>query len=79
MQAFGNRGDVLVAFTTSGNSENVRRALVQAKSQNVATIAFLGRNGGSSAGIADIDLLVQGDNTARIQDSTKYCCIVFAK
>lgn len=71
VKAFGNRGDVLVVFTTSGNSENVRRALVQAKSQGVVTIAFLGRDGGSSAGIADVELLVPGSKTARIQELHK--------
>jgi D-sedoheptulose 7-phosphate isomerase len=71
VQAFGKCGDVLVALTTSGNSENVRRALVQAKSQTLVTIAFLGRDGGGSAGIADIDFLVPGSKTARIQELHK--------
>jgi phosphoheptose isomerase len=67
--AFGVSGDVLVCLTTSGNSKNVVRALEEAKARNLKTIAFLGRDGGSTIGIADVDLLVKGDSTARIQEA----------
>ncbi len=66
--AFGQAGDVLICFTTSGNSKNVLRALEEAKARKLKTIAFLGRDGGSTAGISDIDLLVKDDSTARIQE-----------
>ena len=66
--AFGQAGDVLICFTTSGNSKNVLRALEEAKARKLKTIAFLGRDGGSTIGIADIDLLVKDDSTARIQE-----------
>jgi D-sedoheptulose 7-phosphate isomerase len=67
-KAFGRPGDVLVAFTTSGRSENVRRALIAAKDLKMKTIAFLGRDGGRCAGLADIELVVANDVTARIQE-----------
>ena len=67
--AFGRAEDVLICFTTSGNSKNVVRALEEAKARKLKTIAFLGRDGGSTAGIADIDLLVKNDSTARIQEA----------
>ncbi len=70
--AFGKSGDVLVAISTSGKSKNVRRALEQAKQTQLKTIAILGRDGGSSAGIADVDLVVPGDSTARIQEAHKF-------
>ena len=66
--AFGQAGDVLICFTTSGNSKNVLRALEEAKARKLKTIAFLGRDGGSAIGMADIDLLVKDDSTARIQE-----------
>lgn len=66
--AFGQAGDVLICFTTSGNSKNVLRALEEAKARKLKTIAFLGRDGGSTIGMADIDLLVKDDSTARIQE-----------
>ena len=66
--AFGQAGDVLICFTTSGNSKNVLRALEEAKVRKLKTIVFLGRDGGSTIGIANIDLLVKDDSTARIQE-----------
>jgi D-sedoheptulose 7-phosphate isomerase len=67
--AFGVSGDVLVCLTTSGKSKNLIRALEEAKARELKTIAFLGRNGGSTIGIADIDLLVKSDSTARVQEA----------
>jgi D-sedoheptulose 7-phosphate isomerase len=67
--AFGQPGDVLIGFTTSGNSKNVIRALEEAKARNLKTIVFLGRDGGSTIGMADIDLLVKDNSTARIQEA----------
>src|SRR5438046_5142660 len=69
--AFGVPGDVLICLTTSGKSKNVMRALQEAKARKLKTIAFLGRDGGSTIGIADIDLLVKDDSTARIQEAHK--------
>ena len=67
--AFGVPGDVLICLTTSGKSKNVVRALQEAKARKLKTIAFLGRDGGSTMGIADIDFLVKDDSTARIQEA----------
>ena len=72
VQAYGRPGDVLVVFTTTGNSENVFRALAAAKDLSVKTIAFLGRDGGKCAGLADVELLVRGKVTARIQEGHKF-------
>jgi phosphoheptose isomerase len=69
--AFGHEGDVLICFTTSGNSKNVVLALEEAKSRKLKTIAFLGRDGGSTIGIAHIDLLIKNQSTARIQEAHK--------
>jgi phosphoheptose isomerase len=66
--AFGLPGDLLICLTTSGKSRNIERALQEAKTRKLKTIAFLGRDGGSTAGMADIDLLVRSDSTARIQE-----------
>jgi phosphoheptose isomerase len=69
--AFGVPGDLLICLTTSGKSKNVKRALEEAKARKLKTIAFLGRDGGSTVGMADVDLLVRGDSTARIQEAHK--------
>lgn len=71
VQAFAQSGDVLVAFSTSGNSENVRRALVKAAEKGVKSVALLGRDGGRCAGLASVELIVRSDVTARIQEAQK--------
>jgi len=70
--AYGAEDDLLVCLTTSGKSKNVRRALEEAKKRKLKTIALLGRDGGSTIGIADVDLVVKGDSTARIQEAHKF-------
>ena len=69
VHAFGKPGDVLIVFTTSGNSQNIVRALEEAKKCGVYSIAFLGKGGGNCKGIADLDVIVPGTmTTARIQE-----------
>lgn len=65
------KGDVLIAFTTSGKSKNVLRALEEAKRKGVESICFLGRDGGFTKGVATLDLLAPGASTARIQEAHK--------
>src|SRR6266478_7215901 len=67
--AFGQPGDVLICLTTSGKSKNIVRALVEAKARKLKTIALLGRDGGSTIDMADVDLLVRSKSTARIQEA----------
>jgi D-sedoheptulose 7-phosphate isomerase len=67
--AFGVPGDVLICLTTSGKSKNLIRALEEAKARKLKTIAFLGRDGGSMLGMADVDLLIKSNSTARVQEA----------
>jgi D-sedoheptulose 7-phosphate isomerase len=69
VRAFGRKGDVLIAITTSGKSKNISLALEAAKEVGIASIALLGKGGGFTRGIATVDLIVPGDVTARIQES----------
>jgi D-sedoheptulose 7-phosphate isomerase len=62
------KGDLLIAFTTSGKSKNILRALEEAKRKGIESICFLGRDGGFTKGVATLDLIVSGNNTARIQE-----------
>ena len=62
-------GDVFIGISTSGNSENVRRALEMAKSKGCKTAALLGQDGGIIGKIADIPLIVPCNTTARVQES----------
>jgi D-sedoheptulose 7-phosphate isomerase len=72
VRAFGNESDVLIAISTSGNSRNIQRAIEEARTRELKTIALLGRSGGSTAGLAEVDLVVKGDATARIQEAHKF-------
>ena len=72
VRAFGNSGDVLVVISTTGKSKNIRRAIEEARNRKLKAIALLGRDGGAAAGIGDVDLIVKGDSTARIQEAHKF-------
>ena len=65
------KGDVLIAITTSGKSKNILRALEEANRKGVESFAILGRDGGFTKGVATIDLIVPGSVTARIQEAQK--------
>ena len=65
------KGDVLIALTTSGKSKNVLRALEEAERRGIESICFLGRDGGFTKGVATVELLVPGSKTARIQEAHK--------
>lgn len=65
----GKKGDVLIGISTSGNSENILRALKVAKSKGMATVAMTGKSGGKMKDIADFLLNVPSTDTPRIQES----------
>jgi phosphoheptose isomerase len=67
----GQKSDVLIAFTTSGKSRNVLRALEESRRCGLESICFLGRDGGFTKGVATLDFLAPGNNTARIQEAHK--------
>ena len=70
--AFAQKEDVLIAISTSGKSANIRCALEEGNARGLKTIALLGRDGGPSKGLADIDLIVPSSVTARIQEMHKF-------
>lgn len=72
VRAYGQAGDVLIALSTSGKSRNVLSAIEEARRRKVHTIAFLGKAGGFTSGAADIEIVVEGTETARIQEAHKF-------
>lgn len=60
VQALGQPGDVLVVLSTSGNSANVVRAVDAAVERKMRTIGLLGRDGGTLAGVCDLEWIVPG-------------------
>ncbi|PKP17016.1 MAG: phosphoheptose isomerase [Bacteroidetes bacterium HGW-Bacteroidetes-21] len=69
IEAMGNEGDILIGFSTSGNSVNVNKAMEKAHSKKMKTIAFTGKDGGHIKDLADISLIIPHSNTARIQEA----------
>jgi D-sedoheptulose 7-phosphate isomerase len=72
LRALGRAGDVLIAFTTSGASPNVLKALAAAKDLGLKTVAFLGRDGGEAGKLADCALVVRHWDTARVQEGHQF-------
>lgn len=68
VEAFGTKGDVLLAISTSGNSENVYLAIEKARQQGMRVIAFLGKNGGKCRGLSDAEIIVPSSLTSCIQE-----------
>ena len=68
LQAIGTKKDILICITTSGNSKNILKVLKEAKKKNIFTIGFLGNKGGKAKKNCDIKLVVNSNNTARIQE-----------
>jgi len=68
IEASGRKGDVLVGISTSGNSPNVVKAMLNAKEIGMVTVGFTGSKGGEMKEICDIMIQVPSDDTPRIQE-----------
>ncbi len=68
VEALGRKGDVLVGISTSGNSENILRAVDMAHKIGMYVIGFLGMDGGKLKPRCDLSIVVPSDSTQRIQE-----------
>lgn len=68
VEAFGQPGDWLFALSTSGNSKNIIKAVVAAKSRDMKTVALLGKDGGALKGQCDYEFIVPAYTSDRIQE-----------
>lgn len=88
VEAYGKKEDILIVFTTSGNSPNIVNAVAKAQEREMKTIAFLGKTGGKLKGVADFELVIEEFNSSdHIQEAHKCAmhiiidrveCILFA-
>ncbi len=69
VEAYGGPGDVVIGISTSGNSDNVNRALEIAKHNGMVSVGLTGRTGGKSREIVDYCITVPSDETPRIQEA----------
>lgn len=68
LQSYGRPGDVLITISSSGDSENVVRAMQWARNNGLRTIALTGFSGGRTAKLAEVNLHVSADNYGIIED-----------
>lgn len=68
LETYGKAGDLLLAFSGSGNSPNIVKAVEAAKKIGMVTIGFLGRNGGKVKGLCDISIIAPTDSMEQIED-----------
>ena len=74
VEALARPGDVVIGISTSGNSENVYRALSTANEIGCSTVALLGRDGGRIAPLVQLPLIVPSQYTPHIQEA--HACII---
>lgn len=68
VQAWGRKGDTLLAISTSGNSENIIKAVEVAKEKGMKVVGLLGKDGGKLKSMVDIPLIVENTVSDRIQE-----------
>ena len=69
LEAIGKKGDVLIALSTSGNSENVVNAVKMANSLEMLSVGMSGATGGKIKELCQHNIIIPSSNTARIQEA----------
>ncbi|MFA6238795.1 MAG: D-sedoheptulose 7-phosphate isomerase [Bacteriovorax sp.] len=77
IEAWGNRGDVFLAISTSGNSKNVILAVEAAKKKGMKVVGLLGKGGGVLKDMVDVSLIVDSSISDRIQEVHIKCIHIF--
>jgi len=68
LRNFGQEGDVLIAISGSGNSQNVLNAVQVAREMGMTTVGWTGFGGGRLAGMVDLPVVVDSDHMGRVED-----------
>ncbi|MBK7878625.1 MAG: D-sedoheptulose 7-phosphate isomerase [Planctomycetes bacterium] len=69
VEAYGKKGDLLLAITTSGNSPNILNAIEAAKKKGITTVGLLGKGGGKAKALVDVPIVVPlAETSDRIQE-----------
>jgi D-sedoheptulose 7-phosphate isomerase len=68
IEGLGNEGDILLAISTSGNSQNIIKAVEKAHEKKMIVVGLLGGSGGKLKNIVDIPIVVPSSNVQRIQE-----------
>jgi D-sedoheptulose 7-phosphate isomerase len=73
LSGLGKKNDILIVISTSGNSKNILNVLKQARKMKITSISLLGNKGGKAKKICKNNIIVESNNTARIQEA--HICI----
>ena len=68
VESLAIKGDLVIGISTSGNSENVVKALSLAKELDCKTIGLTGKTGGTMNEVSDVSVVIPSNDTARIQE-----------
>ncbi len=68
VEAIGKKDDILIAISTSGNSQNIINAIESAKKKEIKIITLIGKDGGKMKDLGDINIMIPSNNTPRIQE-----------
>ena len=68
VEAYAKEGDILIAISTSGNSQNVINAIDAAKNLNAKVITLTGKSGGKMKDMGDVNIVIPSNSTPRIQE-----------
>ncbi len=68
LEGLGKKGDLLIVLSTSGESENILKVLQKANGMGITSIALLGKGGGRAVALSDFAIVVDSEETARIQE-----------
>lgn len=68
LAGLGRAGDLLIGLSTSGNSQNVINAFMQAREMKIQTVALLGKTGGKLKELADLAIVIPAETSDRIQE-----------
>jgi D-sedoheptulose 7-phosphate isomerase len=69
VEAFGGTGDLLVLFSSSGNSANLREAITQARAKGLNVLSLLGHGGGAIHGLSDVEITLPETASAHVQEA----------
>ena len=79
IEALGKNGDLLINISTSGNSENLIRAIKMAKEMDIKTMGVLGKGGGKIANLTDFNVIIPSEDTQRIQEMQEFTGHLFCE
>ena len=68
LESMGDKGDILLVLSTSGNSKNILHVLSTAKKKKIKSIALLGNSGGKAKSLSDVNITVPSMDVARVQE-----------